>query len=171
MKFARCLILFLFLAGCYADTAMIEYNNNKHLVRLGDNINKALPILNNIQRTVPSDWLRPSDQFIENGKRYYVHYQRTGHTSDGVNTDDEFSPYVFIDDTLVSIGWAALGGPKTTGNAAAAAYNNQQASQALIDLGNALSQPQTTYTPRNTTTRCNVINTGFGNSVVRCNSF
>jgi len=166
-------MLILFLAGCYADTAMIEYDNRKHEVRLGDNINRALPILQNIQRTVPADWLRPADQFLENGKKYYVHYQRTGHTSDGVNTDDEFSPYVFIDDTLVSIGWTALGGPKSTGNAAAAAYNNQQASQALIDLGNALSQPQssnTTYIPRNTQTRCRVTNS-FGNQVINCNSW
>ena len=171
MKFARCLILFLFLAGCYADTAMIEYNNRKHEVKLGDNINKALPILNNIQSTVPSSWLRPAEQYLEGGKRFYIHYQRTGHTEDGILTDDELTPYVFVDDTLVAVGWAALGGPKTFGNAAAAAYNNQQRSNALLDLGNALSQPQTTYVPKNTTTRCNVINTGYGNSVVKCNSY
>ena len=171
MKLVRSLILFLFLAGCYADTAMIEYDNRKHEVRLGDSINKALPILNNIQSTVPSDWLRPAEQYLEGGKRFYIHYQRTGHTEDGVLTDDELTPYVFVEDTLVAIGWTALGGPKTFGNAAAAAYNNQQRSNALMDLGNALSQPQTTYVPKNTTTRCNVINTGNGNSVVRCNSY
>ena len=70
MKLARSLILFLFLAGCYADTAMIEYDNRKHEVRLGDSINKALPILNNIQSTVPSDWLRPAEQYLEGGKRF-----------------------------------------------------------------------------------------------------
>ena len=72
MKSLRYFILILFLAGCYADSAMIEYDNRKHEVRLGDNINKALPILQNIQRTVPANWLRPADQFLENGKKYYV---------------------------------------------------------------------------------------------------
>ena len=171
MKFARCLILFLLLAGCYADTAIIEYDNRKHEVRLGDNINKALPILNNIQSTVPSSWLRPADQYFESGKRYYIHYQRTGHTEDHMKTDDEFTPYVFVEDTLVAVGWAVLGGPKTFGNVAAAAYNNQQRSKALLDLGNALSQPQTTYVPKGTATQCKVINTGNGNSVVKCYSY
>ncbi|MDC2969531.1 hypothetical protein OAY16_05620 [Candidatus Pelagibacter sp.] len=171
MKFARYLIFFLLLAGCYADTAMIEYDNRKHQVRLGDNINKALPILNDIQSSVPSSWLRPAEQYLEGGKRFYIHYQRTGHTEDGLLTDDELTPYVFVDETLVAVGWAALGGPKTFGNAAAAAYNNQQRSKALLDLGNALSQPQTTYVPKGTATQCQVINTGNGNSVVRCYSY
>tara|TARA_Y100000748_G_C15397238_1_gene449965 strand:- start:191 stop:712 length:522 start_codon:yes stop_codon:yes gene_type:complete len=173
MKYLRGLFLLLILSGCYADTAMLEYSHRKHEVKLGDNINRALPILNQIQSTVPSSWLRPADQYMEKGKRYYVHYQRTGHTEDGVLTDDELTPYIFVDDTLVAIGWAVLGGPRTTGNAAAAAYNNQQRSQALMDLGNALSQPQPTYnyTPTNTTSRCRVTNTGFGNSIVRCNTW
>jgi hypothetical protein len=39
---------------------------------------------------------------------------RTGWVSDGLTTDDEFTPYVFTDEVLTSIGWVALGGPKTT---------------------------------------------------------
>ena len=51
MKFLRNLFLLLCLTGCYADEAIIEYNQKKHMVELGDSINKALPILENMQRT------------------------------------------------------------------------------------------------------------------------
>ena len=42
-------------------------------------------------------------------------YFRSGWQSDGITTDDEFTPYVFNDDVLVAIGWATLDGPKTQG--------------------------------------------------------
>ena len=172
MKFLRNLFLLLCLAGCYADEAIIEYNQKKHMVELGDSINKALPILENMQRTVPANWLRSADQYYEGGKNYYIHYQRTGHTEDGIMTDDEFTPYIFADKKLVSIGWAVLGGPRTFGNASVAANNAQQRSQALLNLSNALLQPQNYYySPSGWNppgTRCYTTNNGF-NTIVVCN--
>jgi len=34
---------------------------------------------------------------------------------DGMKTDDEFTPYLFIDGRLVGVGWAIVGGPRTKG--------------------------------------------------------
>jgi hypothetical protein len=92
-------------------------------------------------------------------------------------TDDEFTPYVFADNTLVAIGWTVLGGPITSGNAAAAAYNAQQRSQALMDLSNALLNPQSNtsfyYNPvtlNNRRSRCVATNTGY-NTIVNCNNW
>lgn len=171
MKIIKSFILFIMLSGCYADTAIIEYNQNKHMINLGDSISKALPILENMQSSVPASWLRSPDQYIEGGKNYYIHYQRTGHTEDGIMTDDEFTPYIFADKKLVAIGWTVLGGPKSYGNAEVAAKNSQQRSDALLRLSNALAQPQPTYTYNplgfNSTTRCVATNTGF-NTIVRC---
>jgi hypothetical protein len=171
MKVFKNLAILIILSGCYADTAIIEYSQKKHMVELGDTINKALPILENMHRTVPANWLRSADQYYEGGKNYYIHYQRTGHTEDGVMTDDEFTPYVFADNKLVSIGWAVLGGPRSYGNAGVAANNARQRSQALMNLSNALLQPQPTYNYNplglNSTTRCVATNTGF-NTIVRC---
>ena len=82
MRVLKNLLLFLIVAGCYADTAIIEYNQKKHMVELGDTIGKALPILEKMHNTVPSSWLRPADQYYEGGKNYYIHYQRTGHVED-----------------------------------------------------------------------------------------
>ncbi len=171
MRVLKNLLLFLIVAGCYADTAIIEYNQKKHMVELGDTIGKALPILEKMHNTVPSSWLRPADQYYEGGKNYYIHYQRTGHTEDGIMTDDEFTPYIFADSKLVSIGWAVLGGPRSYGNASVAAENQRRRSQALMNLSNALIQPQPTYNYNplgfNSTTRCVATNTGF-NTIVRC---
>ena len=94
---------------------------------------------------------------LVNDDRYYVHYHRTGWTSDGLLTDDELTPYVFKNDVLVSIGWQALGGVKTTGNAAAASANQRAQSQALIDLGQEMLK---TPTPSTTTSTCRVTGTG-----------
>ena len=171
MKYIRNLIFLLILNGCFADTAIIEYSHKKHTVKLGDSINRALPILEEMHSTVPASWLRTADQYYEGGKSYYIHYQRTGHVEDGVMTDYEFTPYVFADNTLVAIGWTVLGGPRTFGNSATAAYNAQQRSQALLNLSNALLQPQTyNYNPAGWNppgTTCVTRNNGY-NTIVNC---
>ena len=77
--FALAILVAAGLSGCAADTAIIEYKQMKHTVKLGDSINQALPILNQMQSTVPASWLKPADQFLKDGKKYYLHFQRTGH--------------------------------------------------------------------------------------------
>jgi len=42
-------------------------------------------------------------------------YFRSGWQSDGLTTDDEFTPYLFNDGKLVAVGWAVLGGAKSHG--------------------------------------------------------
>ncbi len=42
-----------------------------------------------------------------------IYYMRTGWVSDGITTDDEFTPFIFNNGQLVGIGWASLGGPKS----------------------------------------------------------
>ena len=59
---------------------------------------------------------RSPDVCRRNGMVYEVVYVRTGFAypyTDGVNTDDEYTPYLFQDDTLIGYGWAAVGGKKT----------------------------------------------------------
>ena len=160
------------LTGCLeAGTAISAYDQQKHTVKLGDSINVALPALESMQSSLQSDWKKVADQYLENGVPFYIHYQRTGWVEDGVNTDDEFTPYVFADGTLVAIGWTVLGGAKSSGDANAAAALNQQRSQALMDLSKSLQQPQTTYRPPNSNTnmRCVSQKTAFGQTIINCN--
>jgi hypothetical protein len=42
-------------------------------------------------------------------------YFRSGWNSDGLTTDDEFTPYIFNDGKLVAVGWQFIGGKKSQG--------------------------------------------------------
>tara|TARA_B100001093_G_scaffold512882_1_gene583620 strand:+ start:799 stop:1308 length:510 start_codon:yes stop_codon:yes gene_type:complete len=154
------LIFPIFIGGCAEiamDNNLYEYKRVQHTISLGDSKNRVLGTLLPMMQDLPSNWKRPADQYLVNDDRYYVHYHRTGWTSDGLLTDDELTPYVFKNDVLVSIGWQALGGVKTTGNAAAASANQRAQSQALIDLGQEMLK---TPTPSTTTSTCRVTGTG-----------
>jgi hypothetical protein len=169
VKYFQNLILLLMLTGCLeAGTAISTYDQQKHTVKLGDSINVALPALESMQASLQSDWKRTADQYLENGATFYVHYQRTGWIEDCLLTDDELTPYVFVDGTLVAIGWTVLGGARSAGDANAAAAFNQQRSQALFDLSDALRQPQRTYKPRNSRTTCFAQKVG-NNTIMNCN--
>ena len=44
---------------------------------------------------------------------YEIAYIRSGNVKDDANTDDEYTPYLFQDRTLIGYGWSAVGGKKT----------------------------------------------------------
>tara|TARA_E500000178_G_C16724689_1_gene618763 strand:- start:148 stop:642 length:495 start_codon:yes stop_codon:yes gene_type:complete len=118
------IILILFgsalLYGC--ETTGVSYQDVQYSISgsqqaqsqisLGDDRYTVVNLLNARQSSLTAEWLRPADQYMKDGKTMYIHYQRTSHVSDGRNTDDEFTPYVFENNKLVAIGWAHLGGPK-----------------------------------------------------------
>ena len=162
-KIISIIISAFLLSGC-AEIAMENslgsYKQVESRISLGDSRYQVLGILNPIMQDLPSDWKKPADQYMIEGDNYYVHYQRTGWVSDGITTDDELTPYVFKNDKLVSIGWQALGGPKSTGNAAAAAANNAAQSQALINLGQDLMKTPSVTNTMPTTRTCRVTGTG-----------
>lgn len=56
---------------------------------------------------------RRSEAYQRNGMLYEIVYIRSSNVSDDANTDDEYTPYLFQDKTLIGYGWAAVGGKKT----------------------------------------------------------
>ena len=111
-------IMVITLAGCAA--AQIDYTTHElkraaPLVNLGDQKSKVLGILLPTQQLLSARQAKDPDKYLQNGKRIEIYYMRSGRQADGLTTDDEFTPYVFEDDTLIAIGWAALGGAKTQG--------------------------------------------------------
>ena len=84
--------------------------------------------------------------FKDGGNDVAVYYYRTARIPDGMATDDEFTPYIFVNGRLTSIGWQALGGPRNYGNPNAPAEfqrNMNQLQRSLNCLeGNYLCQPQ-----------------------------
>ena len=152
------ILISLFLSGCVEDTMnanLYNYNKVAPTINLGDSQNRVLNILRPLIADLPQNWKRPSEQFMKNDKKYFIYYHRTGWTYDDRLTDDELTPYIFENEKLVSIGWQALGGPKTTGTATS--YNsNTTSSDQLIKQGMDLLNPPS----RSTTTNCTVTGTG-----------
>ncbi len=117
------LFLLVILAGCTTTNINIgetisAYDAVSHKIQLGDSKDEALSILLPTQRKLSKYYSKRPDQYLKNGKKVEIYYMRSGWQSDGLTTDDEFTPYVFVEDKLIAIGWASIGGPKTQGQVA-----------------------------------------------------
>lgn len=107
--FNATLILFsLILFSCTSpyQEQVNSYNSSKNKVNLGMSMNQTLTILPYPEKT---------DSYLHDGKIRDIVYIRSGWISDSKLTDDELTPYIFEDKILIGIGWAMLGGAKTTG--------------------------------------------------------
>lgn len=103
------------VVGHSIDTSIYQYDSAKNQISLGDSKENVLAILEPTQEGLSPNWKKFPEQYISNGIKVEIYYFRSGRVPDGVVTDDEFTPYVFHDGKLASIGWSALGGPKTRG--------------------------------------------------------
>ena len=95
------------------STAIGHHARLSKQIEIGDSKEQVLRLLEPAQQNLPSGGLRPPDRFVDGETLVEIYYFRSGFVSDGVVTDDEFTPYVFKNGRLASTGWAALGGPKT----------------------------------------------------------
>src|SRR4051812_41545118 len=103
------MVLVLFSLGAMSGCGIareIEFNNamnNYHaaarLVHLGESRDKVLARLQPTQDELPGKLLRTPEQFIEsnpNGGQTLteIYYFRSGGSRNGINADDEFTPYI-----------------------------------------------------------------------------
>ena len=115
----RCLISFmilfaLFASSCFMipsgiriDRAIGKYEEAARMVRLGDDKEKVLSIFLPIQKGLPARARKPSEKIIKDGTLVEIYFMRTGRDPDGRRTDNEFTPYVFVNNKLTAIGWEA----------------------------------------------------------------
>jgi hypothetical protein len=87
-----------------------QYHVAKSKVKLKDSMEEVLAILMSTQakpsgelKRGPGNWIDPNSD-----KAVGLYYFRSGWQSDGRLTDDEVTPYLFINNTLVAIGWNAF---------------------------------------------------------------
>jgi len=92
-----------------------EHNKVSRGISLGAPKSQVLSVLMPTQQLVGSRYSKEPDRFLRDGKTIEIYYMRSGRQADGLTTDDEFTPYVFEDDVLIAIGWAALGGANSHG--------------------------------------------------------
>lgn len=86
-------------------------------VELGMTKQQVESILRPTQNLLRNTEIKQSDRYIKDSVNVGIIYYRSGWQSDGITTDDEFTPYLFNDNKLVAIGWATLQGPKSQGQA------------------------------------------------------
>ncbi len=115
-KFAV-LLAVLVLSAC-SNTQSISYAIDAYEARLGEvtlgqSKAEVLGKLEPTQASLAPRYKKPHEQYVEDDKLVEIYFYRSRSFSDGLVTDDEFTPYVFEDGVLVAIGWTAIGGPKT----------------------------------------------------------
>mgnify|MGYP001198037591 CR=1 FL=1 len=86
-------------------------------IELGMNQKEVATILAPSQKRLSSFEIKQPNKYLKNRVKIDIVYYRSGWNSDGITTDDEFTPYVFNNDKLVAIGWQSIGGVKTQGQA------------------------------------------------------
>ena len=92
-----------------------QYAQRASEVSLGMSKGQVHEILSPTQVGLPAAGIKQPDRYMKESVAVDIIYYRSGWQSDGLATDDEYSPYIFNDDKLVGIGWTILGGPKTQG--------------------------------------------------------
>lgn len=109
-------ITVFFLSGCTSalDTAIEHHSLVKTQINMGMELNDFLTIFEPYQSQLSNYRKKPSERFTKDGLIHDVYYIRSAIIYDGAETDDEFTPYIFIDGELAEIGWLALGGTNRT---------------------------------------------------------
>lgn len=104
-------------SGCVANihTAIEKYNKVAHTINLGDSKEKVLAILLPTQEGLDFEYGKFPEKYKKDNKIYEIYYMRSLLQADGYTTDDEFTPYMFINNKLESIGWTGLGGASGKG--------------------------------------------------------
>ena len=108
----------LMTVGCamlQIKPAISSYQQEATKVKLGDSKEKVLAILMPTQKSLVANQKKGPEAFKKGDDAIEIYYFRSGWTADNLTTDDEFSPYVFTNGVLTSIGWVALGGEKSHG--------------------------------------------------------
>lgn len=96
------------------NSSISSFHQAAKTVNLGDSKDTVLSVITPTQQ-YPVQYGKSTEAYIEDGKKIEIFYFRSGLQADGLTTDDEFTPYVFTDGVLTSIGWKNIGGIKTSG--------------------------------------------------------
>jgi hypothetical protein len=106
---AALVVSVLSVAGCtpnpVTQQAVADYKSVASQISIGDAREHVLAILQTNQQVIPSHFKRLPERYLSYGEQVEIHFIRTRLDSGGSNNDDDFTPYVFKNDILVSVGW------------------------------------------------------------------
>jgi hypothetical protein len=97
------------LAGCVpslvTQQAVADYQTVASNVSIGDAKEHVLSILKTNQDVIPAQFKKRPERYLSYGVPVEIHFMRTDLESGLSSDDDDFTPYVFKNDVLVSVGW------------------------------------------------------------------
>lgn len=134
-------------AGSEIDRSAANYDEVKDQVSLGDSKQQVLALLEPGQANLDPRWQKVPDRYVDGNATVEVYYFRSSYQSDGLVTDDQYTPYIFRNGILVGIGWAMLRGPmaaqEATGTATKLNFNPYTTSQAATgaEVNSSVSPP------------------------------
>ena len=109
LKLMTLTILMFSLLGCGSNTiteqAVVDNKKAYSKISIGDARGHVLAILETSQQVIPLRFKKQPERYLSYGERVEIHFVRTALTSGISNHDNDFTPYVFKNDILVSVGW------------------------------------------------------------------
>ena len=103
------LVIGFSLAGCapslVTQHAVEDYSTAASNVSIGDAKEHVLSILKSNQGLIPARFKRRPERYLSYGEPTEIHFVRTDLVSGISNVDEDFTPYLFRNDILVSVGW------------------------------------------------------------------
>ena len=85
--------------------AVEDYKTAYSKISIGDARGHVLGILDTSQQGIPLRFRKRPERYLSYGEQVEIHFVRTGLESGISNHDDDYTPFVFKNDVLVSIGW------------------------------------------------------------------
>ena len=97
------------LVGCapslVTQQAIADYQTVAGKVSIGDTKEHVLSILKTSQDAIPAHFKKRSERYLSYGVPVEIHFMRTDLATGMSNEDEDFLPYLFKNDVLVSVGW------------------------------------------------------------------
>ena len=111
--------LAVLVSGCVSvekltDKTIDKYKAEYLNVKLGDSKNTVLAILSPTQKELPRQYRKAPETFKKVNDTIEIYYFRSLKQPNSLSADDEFTPYIFTNDILTGIGWAAVRGMKSS---------------------------------------------------------
>jgi len=134
MKKYLILATIILITGCVSPykATVDDYLSAYINIELGMSVEEVKAILDPSQTRLSNTEIKLSDKYEKEGVIVEIHYFRSGWQSDGITTDDEFTPYIFNDGILVAIGWQVLGGAKSQGQVVPRTNNSNTTSVIIL---------------------------------------
>ena len=137
--FVVIVITFIF-NGCVPissmHSAVLEYKIIAPKISIGDDKEYVLSMLIPSQASIPRQMQRKPEKFMNYGEAVDIYFLRTEINSGDLNSDDDFTPYVFKKGILSFVGWRYVSRSRYHGQAleAMSAGNSSARTNLLVDV-------------------------------------